>query len=342
MNSSPFALGGESKGNEPNRQRAGLMGQLTILPYIFDLEMSGKCNTACSFCPRDEMKRGEKYMNEETFNHFFDRFSRYAALLQNREVYLVQEKARAPIGEGTQSPLRIILCGMGESLMNPKCPEWVAKIRGEIGVRVSVVTNGLLLKEKMAAKLQAADITVVLVSMPGIDKASYDKYMTIDFDRVMANIEHAHSVMPGRVHINATIPDDAEYSDDDVIRFWEGKGIPLAGINRCHNRGGFLADATLTGKHGASNNTFCGIIARHNFIAWDGRVLSCCHDLHAENVLGHVSTDEFLDIALAKTPLVSKGPSYRICRNCNDIERCHAGQIIAVPKEETDLVQLRG
>lgn len=310
------------------------MTQLTILPYIFDLEMSGKCNTVCSFCPRDEMKRGEKYMSEDTFLHFFDRLARYSSYLRDRDAILVQERARAHLGAGILSPLRVILCGMGESLMNPKCPEWVAKMRTEIGVRVSVVTNGLLLKPKLVKKLSDADITVVLVSMPALDKETYDRYMKIDFDRVMDNIEAANEVLPGRININFTIPDDSTYTDQEVIEFWEKKGIPLAGINRCHNRGGFLLNPLLTGKFGASNNKFCGIIARHNFVAWDGRVLSCCHDLHAENVVGHVSTDEFIDIAIAKTPVIAAGPTYRICKGCNDMERCHAGQIIALPRSE--------
>jgi len=310
------------------------MSQLSVLPYIFDVELSGKCNTACSFCPRDEMKRGEKYMSEETFRQFYEKFYRYSQILQNRRVYLPTEKGHTRIGAGMQSPLRVIFCGMGESLMNPKCPEYVKQIRSEIGVRVSVVTNGLLLKEKLVQKLSDADITVVLVSVPGIDRTSYEKYMKIDWDRVLENIIRSHQIMPGRIQINATIPDDAEFTPDDVSNFWGEKGIPIAGINHCHNRGGFLEDGALTGKHGVSSNMFCGILARHNFVAWDGKVLSCCHDLHAENVLGDVATEEFLAVGIKKTPIVAEGAKYRICKNCNDIERCHAGQILTAPLTE--------
>lgn len=307
------------------------MPDVQVLPYVFDLELSGRCNTVCSFCPRHEMKRGESYMSEENFEHFIGKFKAYANCLENRVVSLYQEGVTARLGRHEQSPLRVIMCGMGESLMHRRCPEWIQRIRTEVGVRVTVVTNGLLLKEKIINSLFDSGITVVLVSVPGIDRESYSRYMKLDWDRVLNNIKQAHAAMPGRVQINATIPDDASYTASDIANFWGELGIPIAGISQCHNRGGFLENSFITGKHGHSSSKFCGIIARHNFIAWDGSILSCCHDLHAENVLGHVATDDFFEVAAAKTPLLKNGASYRICKNCNDCERLQPEQILTAP-----------
>jgi MoaA/NifB/PqqE/SkfB family radical SAM enzyme len=313
--------------------------QNVVLPYVFDVELSGRCNTVCTFCPRDEMKRGEQFMSAETFEHFFAKFKRYAEALAGREAYLPHEQVRFRIDLAEQSPVRVILCGMGESLMNPHCPEWIGRIRRDVGVRVTVVTNGLLLKESLLEKLIAAQVTVLLVSVPGIDRATYSRYIPLDFDRVISNIERAHTRLPGRVQINVTIPDDATFTAEQVLAFWGAKGIPVSSINHCHNRGGHLHDLGLTGRYGASASHFCGIIARHNFIAWDGRVLSCCHDLHAENVLGHVAEDDFLEIALRKTAIVARGPDYRICADCNDCERCQPAQIVTAALG-TDLVSV--
>jgi MoaA/NifB/PqqE/SkfB family radical SAM enzyme len=299
-----------------------------VLPYIFDLELSGRCNTVCTFCPRDEMKRGEQFMSDGNFEHFLDKFSRYVRALEGREIVLPHERLRVPLGSREQSPARVLLCGMGESLMHPNCPEWIGRIRTQVGTRVTVVTNGLLLKESVIQKLAAAQVTVILVSVPAIDKETYNRYIPLDWDRVMANIMSAHARLPGRVQINVVIPDDASFTPEQVLAFWGAKGIPVAGISHCHNRGGFLRDGVLTGRFGAAADHFCGIIARHNFIAWDGRILSCCHDLHAENVFGHVAQDEFMDIALRKTPIVDQGPRFRICKDCNDCERLQPGQII--------------
>lgn len=305
-----------------------MTGPDIVLPYVFDLELSGKCNTVCTFCPRDEMLRGEQFMSAANFEHFLDRFKRYVRALEGREVVLPNEGLRLSLRHGEQSPARVILCGMGESLMHPQCSEWIARIRREVGVRVTIVTNGLLLKESILDRLIAAEITVILVSVPGIDRETYTRYIPLDWDRVLGNVERASALLPGRVLVNATLPDDSPLTEEQVVRFWTARGVAGVIFSHCHNRGGFLQDSQLTGRHGASSSHFCGILARHNFIAWDGRILSCCHDLHAENVLGHVADDEFLDVARSKTPVVEQGPTYRICRDCNDCERLHPGEIV--------------
>jgi hypothetical protein len=301
------------------------------VPYVFDLELSGRCNTVCTFCPREEMKRGEQLMSPEDFEHFFGHLKEYVALLQGRQVVLPNERSLVVLGSREQSPVRVLLCGMGESLIHPRCVEWVGRIRREIGVRVSIVTNGLMLKDATVQKLAEAQVTVLFVSVPGIDQQSYTRYVPLPWDRVIGNIERAHARLPGRVQINVPIPDDATFTADQAIAFWKAKGIPIASITHCHNRGGFLSNSALTGRFGASESHFCGILARHNFVAWDGRILSCCHDLHAENVLGHVAGNSFLDIARAKTPVMQTGPSYRICSTCNDCERLEHAAVIRIP-----------
>src|SRR5437867_1024375 len=123
-----------------------------VLPYIFDLELCGKCNTVCTFCPRDEMKRGEQAMSEANFEHFFEKLRRYVAELAPKQISLPHERVRGIFGAREESAARVILCGMGESLMHPRAAEYIGRIRHDIGIRVTVVTNGLLLKESLVEK----------------------------------------------------------------------------------------------------------------------------------------------------------------------------------------------
>src|SRR5882724_9397122 len=229
-----------------------VLQQGLVIPYVFDLELSGRCNTVCTFCPRDEMKRGEQTMAPEDFEHFFGHLKQYVEFLENREVVLPHEGARLVAGAREQSPVRVLLCGMGESLIHPQCVEWVGRMRQDIGVRVSIVTNGLLLKDATVEKLAAAQVTVLFVSVPGIDKETYTRYVPLPWDRVLGNIERAHRRLPGRVQINVPIPDNAAFTADEALAFWGEKGIPVASITHCHNRGGFLNNATLTGRFGGS------------------------------------------------------------------------------------------
>ncbi len=277
------------------------------------------------------MKRGEDFMAEETFEHFISKLKAYAPYINNQEIFLPSEKITDVSSSGTESPLRVIMCGMGESLMHRRCAEWVKRIRTEVGVRVSIVTNGLLLKEKNIQALVDADITTLLISVPGIDAASYSQYMRIEWERVIPNIEAAHKALPGRIDINATIPDNATFTAADVRAFWNDKGITNVNIHECHSRGGHLVDINLTGRSKVPGSRFCGIIARHNFIAWDGRVLSCCHDLHAANILGDIHHDDFYAIAMRKNPMIARGPDFAICGSCNDAERARPSMIITRP-----------
>jgi hypothetical protein len=47
-------------------------------------------------------------------------------------------------------------------------------------------------------------------------------------------------------------------------------------------------------------------------------------------MLGHVADDEFLQLAYRKTPIVDEGPTFRICRDCNDCEWPHGAQIVPI------------
>ena len=78
-----------------------------------------------------------------------------------------------------------------------RCAEWVGRIREEIGVRLSIVTNGLMLKDSIIEKLAAAQVTALLVSVPGINAESYNRYIPLPWDRVLGNIERAYGGFPG-------------------------------------------------------------------------------------------------------------------------------------------------
>ena len=105
-----------------------------IVPYVFDLELSGKCNTVCTFCPREEMKRGEQFMTPENFEHVLRNLKEYATFLEGRNLVLPHERVSFVAEARERSPLRVLLCGMGESLINPRqSVEWVGRIRKEVG-----------------------------------------------------------------------------------------------------------------------------------------------------------------------------------------------------------------
>ena len=291
------------------------------IPYIFDLEVTNLCNTECAFCPREAITRPKGRMTRETFELFLKRLTPYAQWVEGQIIHLPHEKASVRSGRGEESPVRVLMCGMGECLTHPETPEWVGRIRSEVGVRASIVTNGVLLDEAMMQRFIAARVTVIIVSVPGVSRETYSRTMKLDWDTVLANVRRASEMLPGRIEVSVTIPRDAGFTAQDAVAFWQPLGVRISGISPCHNRGGFMTDERLLSGEPQRPSRFCGVLARHFFTAWDGRVLSCCHDLRGENVIGNIRTDEYADLARRKTAIMDTGPSFAICPKCDDPQR---------------------
>jgi hypothetical protein len=118
---------------------------------IKQIEITSRCNLACSYCPHPKMARAKHDMDEETF---------YRTLL------MVEHFCR----EGTQGELS--LTGLGEALMHPKFPEMLEQARDVIGWNRPLVfsTNGLLLDDEMASMIAPAR-PIVFVSLHRPEKA---------------------------------------------------------------------------------------------------------------------------------------------------------------------------
>ena len=305
------------------------------VPYIFDLEVTNLCNTECAFCPRKAITRPKGRMNRETFEWFLKRLKLYVQKIEGQIIHLPHEKASVRAGRGEESPVRVLMCGMGECLTHPETPEWIGRIRSEVGVRASIVTNGALLDEAMMRRLITARVTVIIVSVPGVSRETYSRTMKLDWDTVIANVRRASEMLPGRIEVSVTIPRDAGFTAQDVVAFWSAFGgdIRISAITPCHNRGGFMTDERLLSSEPQRPSRFCGVLARHFLTAWDGRVLSCCHDLRGENVIGDIRTDEYADLARRKTAMMDPGPCFAICPRCDDPQRPDRSAIAGVQRQ---------
>jgi MoaA/NifB/PqqE/SkfB family radical SAM enzyme len=108
---------------------------------VKQIEITSRCNLACIYCPHPKMQRPKVDMSEETF----------AATLD-----LVRHYCEA----GTQGELSIT--GIGEALLHPSFPEWLARAREVIGPSrpLTFSTNGLLLDEARHQARQSAGLRI--------------------------------------------------------------------------------------------------------------------------------------------------------------------------------------
>jgi hypothetical protein len=67
--------------------------------------------------------------------------------------------------------------------------------------------------------------------------------------------------------------------------------------------------------------TRCDIFDNTLFLAWNGDVLACCHDLDGVAKLGNLVTDDIADLDQLKSGLRGKGAIFAMCAACNDMYR---------------------
>jgi MoaA/NifB/PqqE/SkfB family radical SAM enzyme len=139
-------------------------GPALPLPRELYLESTNRCNERCDQCPRTHLGREpEKDLTLAEMRSITDQF---AALD------------------------RVVLHGLGEPLMNPELPAMVAHLRGR-GAHVLFNTNALLLSERRARALIAADLSELRVSLDGATAATYARVRGVNekaLPHIVANV----------------------------------------------------------------------------------------------------------------------------------------------------------
>ena len=65
----------------------------------------------------------------------------------------------------------------------------------------------------------------------------------------------------------------------------------------------------------------CDIFADTLFVAWNGQVLACCHDLEGKGRVGDLVTENLGDVLDRKRRVIRQGLWFPMCENCNDMYR---------------------
>jgi hypothetical protein len=269
---------------------------------IFDLELASPCNARCGFCPQKVrgVKRRGAAMDE--------------ALL---------DKISAEIGAmALAGPVHVALSGMGENLLRKRLViraldnlERASQGR----VFTLLITNGALLTADLLEHESFRSLNAIQVSFTGPDAESYEELFGLDFGRVVANVEAMSRALPGRLEIRAVDLDRFRGSKDAFRRFWAERGVPVR-FRPLHSRGGHIRDPeAYPGRFRPFAG--CEVFDWITFVSSDGEVLSCCHDVTSQNVLGDCRVSTLAEITAAKQALRRRGfPGFEICSRCTDFE----------------------
>jgi len=257
-------------------------------PPLVDLELASACNITCRFCPRTEMARNSALMSEETF----------AAVMQ-----LLPPDAV------------VMLSGLGEALLQPRLPEWVARLTTS-GRSTCVITNGVRLTPTRQDDLIAAGIAQIQVSVHSLDLETARKVVPRGArpDLVRGHLERLAAVRPETlgVRLNFVETPDNEPDLAEVEALAARLGFEFF-YRREHSRGGHYGTSRA-----ANANAGCGIFAAVTFITADGDVLPCVNDVRGDGVLGNVRALTWGEVVRWKARVIDKDECFSACSTCDD------------------------
>lgn len=163
--------------------------ELDKLPDQIEIETARGCNLQCKMCPLADP------------NNAVDR-----PILMNRETFEII------LSQISDKPRSLLLCLIGEPLLNPHIVEFVAssKLKGH---EVSLITNGSLMNPELAEKLIRSNLDRAVFSIDGYSKATYEEIrVNANFETVMENLRNFIKINrksggKTRVEINYVVSD---------------------------------------------------------------------------------------------------------------------------------------
>jgi MoaA/NifB/PqqE/SkfB family radical SAM enzyme len=150
-------------------QALQLRRPVTSLRRVY-VEITNQCNLSCSTCMRNVWETDSGHMSVEMFEHILE-------------------------GASSFSPMpEIFIGGYGEPLSNPDCPAMLERAKS-LGMHVSLITNGILLNEKILQQLIDMHLDMLWVSLDGASPECYaDVRLGNELPKVIENLKRLRSL----------------------------------------------------------------------------------------------------------------------------------------------------
>lgn len=164
--------------------------QASPLPYLVAVNLTRRCNLACAHCYMDAEQRSRPAPDE---------LSDQALGALFREI-------------GARAPGTILVLTGGEPLLHPGLEKLVAD-GAAAGLRMVLGTNGVLLTAEKAARLKAAGLEGMGISLDSVSAASHDAFrgMPGAFARSCEAVRHCIGAgMHAQIHFTVTRKNKAE------------------------------------------------------------------------------------------------------------------------------------
>jgi len=293
---------------------------------IIDLELTALCNADCTFCPRENLGRSNKYLPMET----------------------VHEIARQIAHDGIHR--KVVLCGIGEPTLHPEV-ENIVRILTEAGAEVCMTNNGSRMDTERFTRLVEAGLKEVNFSVNAATEETRQLVMKQKlFDKVCENVHNAMALRDSRfphveVHISFVLCPQNQHEVDDFVRTWRGTTANALWIHPVNNRANLLTseygefDPMGVARrysrdprvivdlwdHGFATDSTktCSVVQATQFIDADGDVLLCALDHERKNIIGNVADRPLVYMQMQKLDDYRHGHFDAFCSGCTYCPKTH-------------------
>jgi MoaA/NifB/PqqE/SkfB family radical SAM enzyme len=217
----------------------------------------------------------------------------------------------------------VYLSGMGEPTLNPHLVSFVRALTPHFWV--SLTTNAALLDAERAVALRDAGLDALYVSFSGHEADLYERMMGgLHFERANRHVREIVHAAGGQMGVfaNVSVTPLTRPHLPEIRQHLQDLGVQHVVFALCHNRGGFLPDCDICDTPlPPSGQGRCDVFRDTLYVAWDGRVLSCCHDLRGEGQVGDLLQEGLIPILARKQRILEEGVRFPMCARCNDMYR---------------------
>lgn len=260
--------------------------------FSVDVELTNCCAESCSMCPRSGLTRPQGYMSRQVFAKVLSALVRFGS--------------------------RLTFSGFGNPTLHPFWGECIDAARAA-GLPAGLVLHPSALTPEVVRQLQHHPPSHLEVSFPSIEPLLFAQLCpNSDFHEAVARVEHLQHLHLAPMVCVGLQTANASLSAAEYHRFWKERGVRTR-VFPCHSRGGNLKDGELLQAKPVQARS-CGLLAVHAFVAWNGDVLACCHDLSGESRIGNLAVDDPMIIAGHKARFAAE-PAWQICRSCDEFRK---------------------
>jgi radical SAM protein with 4Fe4S-binding SPASM domain len=226
----------------------------------------------------------------------------------------------------------------GEPMLHP---EFFRFIEIGSGIKMTVSTNGHFLSAENAEKIALSGLYKLIVSLDGMDQASYSVYRRNgEFEKVRQGItEASKAIIKTRSSLKLEIQFLVNRHNEDQIdrarEFARETGATLM-LKSMQVINSDRIDEWMPGnesfkRYRKANGRYilksrlsnrCLRLWINPVITWDGKVIPCCFDKDAEHVMGDLNRQSFKEIwhgenyRTFRESVLNGRKSIEICRNC--------------------------